>query len=120
MVDESIEMCKKIIENIKEAGEAQDEFYQKLTRPVRVNFTNEHIRNVAKALTFLTDVNIIVDETVFNSSDYSLDPHVTLRTEKEWPLRTILMRLCRQTGLAFSIETDHVFISTRVKLDQMK
>ena len=120
MVDESIETCKKIIEDIKEQGEAQDEFYQKLSESVRVSFSDEHIRDVAKALTFLTDVNIIVDEAALSSSSPTLTPHVTIKTEEAWPLRTILTRLCRQTGLAFSIETDHVFISTRVKLDQVK
>lgn len=120
MVDESIENCKKIIEDIKEAGEGQDEFYQKLAKPVRVNFTHEHIRDVAKALTFLTDVNIIVDETVFNTPGTTLNPYVTLKTEEAWPLKTILTRLCRQSGLAFSIEADYVFISTRVKLDKTK
>jgi hypothetical protein len=120
MVDESIETCKKIIEEIKEQGEAQDEFYQKLSEQVRVNFSKEHIRDVAKALTFLTDVDIIVDETVLNGSSHILNPHVTLKTEEAWPLRTILTRLCRQTGLTFSIESDHVFVSTRIKLDQTR
>lgn len=118
MVDESIETCKKIIEEIKEKGEAQDEFYQKLNLAVRVDFSDEHIRSVAKALTFLTDVNIIVDETVFADSNKALDPRVTVRTDQPWPLRTIITRLCQQTGLAYSIEADHVFISTRVKLDE--
>lgn len=120
MVDESIETCKKIIEEIKEQGEAQDEFYQKLNEPIRVNFSDEHVRGVAKALTFLTDVNIIVDEAVLDDSNRSLKSRVTLKTDKPWPLRTILTRLCQQTGLAYSIESDHVFISTRVKLDQAK
>jgi hypothetical protein len=120
MVDESIEACKKVIEEIKEKGEAQDEFYQKLTEPIRVNFADEHIRGVAKALTFLTDVNIIVDETVFGESNKTLKSRVTLKTDEPWPLRTIIARLCQQTGLAYSIEADHVFISTRVKLDRAK
>ncbi|UCD55981.1 MAG: hypothetical protein JSV16_08990, partial [Candidatus Hydrogenedentota bacterium] len=36
MVDESIDTCKKIIEEIKDEGEAQDKFYQKLDKPVHV------------------------------------------------------------------------------------
>lgn len=118
MVDEAIETCEKVIEEIREEGEAQDEFYQKLNEPVRVSFSNEHIRRVAKALTFLTDVNIIVDETVFDRSNKVLNPHVTVKTDEPWPLRMILTQLCQQTGLAYSIEIDHVFISTRVKVDQ--
>jgi hypothetical protein len=120
MVDDSIETCRKVIEEIKEQGEAQDEFYQKLSAPVRISFTDKHIREVAKALTFLTDVNIIIDEAALTSSSPTLNPTVTIKTQEPWPLRTILARLCRQTGLAFSIEDDHVFISTRVKLDKVK
>lgn len=120
MVDESIETCKKVIEEIKEQGEAQDKFHKKLNEAVRVNFSNEHIRDVAKALTFLTDANIIVDETVFGGSSPTLKPRVTIKTDEPWPLRTILTRLCQQTGLAYSVEVDHVFISTRVKLDKAK
>jgi hypothetical protein len=120
MVDESMENCKKIIEDIKEEGEAQDEFYRKLNEAVRVDFSEEHIRGVAKALTFLTDVNIIVDETVFADSNKALGPRVTFRTKEPRPLRSILAQLCRQTGLAYSVEADHVFISTRVKLDKHK
>jgi len=120
MVDESIETCRETIEEIKEQGEAQDEFYQKLNEPVRVDFEDQHIRGVARALTFLTDVNIIVDETIFTDSNRALSPRVTVRTDAPWPLRTILNRMCRQAGLAYSIETDHVFISTRVKLDKSK
>ncbi len=118
MVDEATENCKKIIEEIREQGEAQDEFHQKLNETVRVDFSDEHIRGVAKALTFLTDVNIIVDETALTESNRSLNPRVNVRTEEPWPLKTILTRLCQQTGLAYSVETDHVFISTRVKLDE--
>ena len=120
MVDESIDACKKVIEEIKEKGEAQDAFYQKLAEPIWVNFSDEHIRGVAKALTFLTDVNIIVDETVIGDSNKTLKSRVTLKTDEPWPLRTVIARLCQQTGLAYSIEADHVFITTRVKLDQAK
>ena len=120
MVDESIEACKNIIEEIKEEGEAQDEFHRKLNKAVRVDFSDEHIRSVAKALTFLTDVNIIVDETVFSHSNQGLNPRGTVRTGEPWPLRTIITRLCQQAGLAYSIEADHIFISTRVKLDEQK
>jgi hypothetical protein len=120
MVDESIEGCKKIIEKIKDKGEAQDAFYLKLSEAVRVDFSDRDIYSVAKALTFLTDVNIIVDKTVFTDSNEALSPRVTVRTDEPWPLRTIITRLCQQTGLAYSIEADHVFISTRVKLDEQK
>lgn len=120
MVDESIEGCKKIIEKIKDRGEAQDAFYLKLSEAVRVDFSDRDIYSVAKALTFLTDVNIIVDKTVFTDSNEALSPRVTVRTDEPWPLRTIITRLCQQTGLAYSIEADHVFISTRVKLDEQK
>ncbi len=120
MVDESIEGCKKIIEKIKDKGEAQDAFYLKLSGAVRVDFSDRDIYSVARALTFLTDVNIIVDKTVFTDSNEALSPRVTVRTDEPWPLRTIITRLCQQTGLAYSIEADHVFISTRVKLDEQK
>jgi hypothetical protein len=120
MVDESIEGCKKIIEKIKDKGEAQDAFYLKLSEAVRVDFSDRDIYSVAKALTFLTDVNIIVDKTVFTDSNEALSPRVTVRTDEPWPLRTIITRLCQQTGLAYSVEADHVFISTRVKLDEQK
>ncbi len=120
MVDESIECCKKVIEEIKDKGEAQDKFYQKLNQLVQVDFSEEDVRNVAKSLTFLTDVNIIVDETVLAESKGLLDSEVSIRTDNPLPLRTIITRICQQTGLAYSIEDDHVFISTRVKLDEQK
>lgn len=120
MVDESIEACKKIIEEIKDEGEAQDKFYQKLNEQVRVDFSDKDIRGVAKLLTFLTDVNIIVDETVFGDSGESLNSRISIRTDAPWSLMTIIRRICQQTGLAYSIEDDHVFISTRVKLDEQE
>jgi type II secretory pathway component GspD/PulD (secretin) len=120
MVDEAVEACREVIEEIREQGEAQDEFYRQLNEPVMVDFSKEHIRNVAKALTFLTDTNVIVDETVFSDLNPVLKPHVTIKTEKPWPLRMIISHLCRQTGLAYSVESDHVFISTRVKMDRSK
>jgi len=120
MVDESITVCKKVIEEIKDKGEAQDEFYQKLNQLVRVDFYEKDILSVAKSLTFLTDVNIIVDETVFDKSKAALKREVNIRTDDPLPLKTIIARMCEQTGLAYSIESDHVFISTRVKLDENK
>jgi hypothetical protein len=120
MVDDSLEKCEKIIKEIREKGEAQDEFYQKLNEPIRVDFPDEDIRNVARSLTFLTDVNIIVDETIFRGSNDALNPQVSVRTNQPWPLKTIITRMCQQTGLAYSIEDDHVFISTRIKLDDQK
>jgi len=120
MVDEAIDICEKIIKEIKEKGEAQDEFYQKLKEAIRVDFSDEDVRAVARSLTFLTEINVIVDETVFSSSNDALNPRVNIRTSQPWPLRTIITRMCHQTGLAYSIEEDHVFISTRVKLDEQK
>ena len=120
MVDESIETCKKVIEEIKEKGEAADEFLQKLNETVTIDFSDEDVFKVAKALTFITDVNIIVDRTVFEEKNDALKSKVTLRTEQPWPLKTVIERLCRQTGLEYSIEDDHVFLSTRVKLDEQK
>jgi hypothetical protein len=120
MVDDSINLCKKVIDEIKDKGEAQDEFYQKLNQLVRVDFVEKDIRSVAKSLTFLTDVNIIVDETVFDKSKAALKREVSIRTDDPLPLKTIIARMCEQTGLAYSIESDHVFISTRVKLDENK
>lgn len=120
MVDESMECCKKVIEEIKDKGEAQDKFYQKLNQLVQVDFSEQNVRSVAKSLTFLTDVNIIVDETVFAESNDVLDSLVSIRTDNPLPLRTIITRICQQTGLAYSIQGDHVFISTRVKLDEQE
>jgi hypothetical protein len=120
MVDESIETCEKVIKDIKEKGEAADDFHQKLNQHVNVDFANDDIFKVARALTFLTDVNIIVDQTVFDEKNDVLKPNVSIRTETPWPLRTLIERLCEQTGLAYSIEADHVFLSTRVKLDEQK
>ncbi len=120
MVDEAIEACRDVIEEIRERGEAQDEFYQQLNESVMVDFSKEHIRKVAKALTFLTDTNIIVDETVLDDPNPVLRSHVTIKTDKPWPLRMIISHLCRQTGLAYCVEADHVFISTRVKMDRSK
>lgn len=120
MVDESIECCKTVIEEIRDKGEAQDEFYQKLNQLVQVDFSKQNVRSVAKSLTFLTDVNIIVDETVLAQPNDVLDSYVSLRTDNPLPLRTIITRICQQTGLAYSIEADHVFISTRVKLDEQE
>lgn len=120
LVDEAIENCKKIIDEIKEKGEAEDEFFQKLREPVRVDFKDEDIRKVAKSLTFLTDVNVIVDDTIFRGENDVVKMQVNVRTDEPWPLRTIITRICQQTGLAYSIETDHVFISTRVKVDEQR
>ncbi|RJP22756.1 MAG: hypothetical protein C4520_07820 [Candidatus Abyssobacteria bacterium SURF_5] len=120
MVDESIATCKTVIEEIEEQGEAQDEFYQKLNQLIRVDFEGKDIQSVAKSLTFLTDVNIIVDDTVFRDDNKVLDPKISLRVDEDTSLRKIIVRICDQTGLAYSIETDHVFISTRVKLDRQK
>jgi len=120
MVDESIESCKQIIEEIKDKGEAQDEFYKKLNELVRVDFLNQDIRSVVKLLMFLTDVNIIVDEIIFTGSNETLDPHITITDEEPLPLRTIISRICQQVGLTYSIETDYVFITTRVKMDEQK
>lgn len=120
MVDESIATCNTIIEDIKEEGEAQDEFYQELNQLIRVDFKQEDVRNVAKMLTFLTDVNIIIDDTVFSKSNDALTPQVTLRIDEAIPLKKVIFRICELTGLACSIEKDHVFLSTRVKLDKQK
>ncbi len=120
MVDESIETCKKIIAEIKEEGEASDEFLQKLGEPLTVDFSGEDIFEVAKALTFLTDVNIIVDQTIFSEENEVLKSKITLRTEEPSPLRTIIEKVCQETGLAYSVEDDHVFISTRIKLDDQQ
>lgn len=120
MVDESIECCKKVIEDIKDKGEAQDKFYQKLNQLVQVDFSEQNVHSVAKSLTFLTDVNIIVDETALAQSNGVLNSHVSLRTDNPLPLRTIITRICQQIGLAYSIQDDHVFISTRVKLDEQE
>lgn len=120
MVDESIETCKKVIAEIKQEGEAADEFFQKLGESVSVDFSGEDIFEVAKALTFLTDVNIIVDQTIFSEDNDALKSRITLRTEDPWPLRTIVERVCQETGLAYSVEEDHIFISTRIKLDEQQ
>jgi hypothetical protein len=120
MVDESITDCKKVIEEIKDKGEAEDKFYQKLNQMVRVDFVEMDVRDVAKSLTFLTDVNIIVDETVFDKSNKVLKRKVNIRTDDPLPLKTIITRMCEETGLAYSIESDHVYISTRVKLDEQE
>lgn len=120
MVDEAIDTCEKIIDEIREKGESQDEFYQKLNEAIRVDFSDEDVRDVARSLTFLTDINIIVDGTVFSTSNDALNPRVNIRTTQPWPIRTIITRMCQQTGLAYSIEKDHVFISTRIKLDQQE
>ena len=120
MVDESITTCKKVVEEIREKGEAQDEFYQKLRQMVRVDFDKKDIRNVAKMLTFLTDVNIIVDDTVFSDANEVLNPEISLRSDLAMPLNKVIIRICELTGLAYSIETDHVFITTRVKLDKQE
>jgi hypothetical protein len=120
MVDESIDTCKKIIEEIKEKGEAADEFLQKLDEPVSIDFADQNIFNVARALTSITDVNIIVDQTVFEKKNDALKSKVSIRTEQPWALRTVIERLCQETGLAYSVEEDHVFLSTRVKLDKQK
>ncbi len=120
MVDESIETCKKTIDEIKERGEAQDAFYQKLNESVRVDFSNQDIREVAQLLTSLTDVNIIVDQTVFDKSSKARNPNITIRTDQPLPLGTIIADICQQAGLAYSIEVDHVFISTRVRLDEQR
>jgi hypothetical protein len=120
LVDESITNCKKIIEAIKDQGEAQDEFYQKLNQLIRVDFEKDDVRRVAKLLTSLTDVNIIVDETIFGSSAAALKPEISVRTDDAVPLRKIIISICDQTGLSYSIEKDHIFISTRVKLDSQK
>ena len=120
MVDDSIEVCKKIIEEIKNEGEAQDEFYKKLREAIQVDFSNQDIRDVVKLLTSLTDVNIILDEMVFTDSNEAIDPHITIITEKPLPLRTIITRICQQVGLTYSIETDYVYITTRVRMDEQK
>lgn len=119
MVDESMEICRKVIEEIKEKGEEQDKFHQQLSQMVQVDFTKQDIYDVAKSLTFITDVNIIVDETVFESNEL-LNPYVDLRNDNPIPLKQVIQQICQQTGLAYSIEENHVFISTRVKLDQQK
>ena len=118
MVDESISTCKKIIEEIKEQGEAQDKFYQELNQLIRVDFDQEDVRNVAKMLTFLTDVNIIIDDTAFSESNQALNPKVSLRIDEAIPLKKVIIRVCELTGLACSIEIDHVYLSTRIKLDK--
>ena len=120
MVDESIDTCKKIIAEIKDKGEAADAFYQKLNEPVTVDFSDKDIWDVAKALTFITDVNIIVDDTILRESNEALKSTVNVRTDKPLPLESVIKKLCQQTGLAYSVEADHVFISTRVKLDEHK
>jgi len=120
MVDESIDTCKKIIEEIKEKGVAADEFLQRLDEPVSIDFTDEDLFKVAKALTSVTEVNIIVDQTVFKGKNDALKSKVSIRTEQPRPLRTIIEQLCQQTGLAYSVEVDHVFLSTRIKLDKQK
>jgi hypothetical protein len=120
MVDESIATCKEIIDDIKEEGEAQDEFYQELNQLIRVDFKQADVRSVAKMLTFLTDVNIIVDDTVFSESNDALTPQITLRIDEAIPLKKVIFRICELTGLACSIEKDHVFLSTRIKLDKQE
>jgi len=120
MVDESIETCKKIIEEIRDEGEAQDKFYKKLSESIRVDFSNQDIREVVKMLTFLTDVNIIMDEMVFTVSNEALDPHITIASKDPLSLKTIISRICQQTGLTYSVEADYVFITTRVKMDRQK
>jgi hypothetical protein len=120
MVDESIEKCKEVIDEIKDKGEAADELHQKLNEVITVDFSDEDIFKVAKALTFITDVNIIVDKAVFDKKNDALKSKVTFRTEKPWPLKAVIEHLCRQTGLDYSVEADHVFLSTRVKLDEAK
>jgi hypothetical protein len=120
MVDESIESCKKIIDEIKEKGETQDEFYQKLNEAIKVDFSNQDIRKVTKLLTSLTDVNIIVDQTIFDKHIKTLKPDISIRTDQPRPLRAIIADICQQAGLAYSLEVDHVFISTRVKLDEQR
>jgi hypothetical protein len=120
MVDDSMDACKKIIEEIKEQGEAQDEFYQKLNQLIRIDFEEKDVRSVAKMLTFLTDVNIIVDDTVFAEPDGALKPNISLRVDEAVPLRKVIVRICELTGLAYAVECDHVFLTTRVKLDSQK
>jgi hypothetical protein len=117
LVDDSIKTCRKAIEDIKDKGEAEDSFYRQLNQPIRVDFEGEDICAVAKSLTFLTDVNVIVDETVFDKSNGVLKRKITVRSDNPIPLRTVISQMCQQTGLAYSVEEDHVFISTRIKLD---
>jgi len=120
MVDESISTCKKIIDEIKDEGEAQDDFYQKLSQLIRVDFNQQDVRDIARMLTFLTDVNIIIDDTVFSQNNETLKPEVSLRIDEAIPLRKVIIRVCELTGLAYSIETDHVYLSTRIKLDKQE
>lgn len=120
MVDESIATCKKVIDQIKDEGEAQDNFYQKLNQLIYVDFEKKDVRKVARLLSSLTDANIIVDETVFSDSNGALNPEINIRTDEAVPLKKVIVCICDQTGLAYSVETDHVFISTRVKLDSQR
>lgn len=117
LVQAGLAQAERKVQELRPAAEKENAFLHKLQQPVNVNFDGQNIRDVCKLLTKLTDVNIILDSDLFPLG--GPDPRVTLRVDRGVPLLEVIQLIVQQKGLAYSIEEDHVYISTRVEIDEI-
>ncbi len=115
LVREGLARTAAAVEELRAAAAAEDAMLRRLNQPVNVDVEAMHIREVAKLLTALTDVNVVVDDTLF--SQPGSNPKVTLRVDREVPLLQVIRLIVQRKGLAYAIEEDYVYISTRTGID---
>jgi len=115
LVREGVTRCEGRVQALRSKAQAQDALLKRLNQPVNLNVEQVDIREVVRLLTSLTDVNIIVDDTLFPTG--GPDPKVTLRVDQEVPLLQVIRMVVQQKGLAYRIEKDYVYISSRVGVD---
>ena len=107
--------CETAVTELRPEAEKDDRLLQRLNQMVNLDVKEMHLRDVAKLLTTLTDVNVVVDDTLFPVP--GPDPTVTLRVDRDVPLLQVIRLLVQQKGLAYAIEEDYVYISTRTRID---
>ncbi len=115
LVHASIDRCEAAVTALRPAAEAEDALLQRLNQPINLDVDGTHIRDVCRMLTELTDVNLVLDDTLF--PERGPDPGVTLRVDREVPLLQVIRLIVQQKGLAYAIEEEYVYISTRTGVD---
>lgn len=115
LVRDAIARCEAAVETLRPTAEARDVLLQRLNQAINLDVEGMHIRDVCRMLTELTDVNVVLDDTLF--PERGPNPDVTLRVDREVPLLQVIRLIVQQKGLAYAIEEDYIYISTRTGID---
>lgn len=115
LVREGIVRCEEAVAVLRPAAQEEDALLRRLNQTINLDVEAMDIREVCKLITALTDVNVVVDDTLFPEG--GPDPRVTLRADRDVPLLQVIRLLAQRKGLVYSIEEDYVYIGSRTGVD---